>query len=79
MSFSIPEIDASISMPSFDDFSMSMSGDIAWAVPEEWIILDDDTVTTVDEDASNDWLEDGKIATDGGSFVDGEFKDMKLK
>jgi hypothetical protein len=81
MSFSMPEIDASISMPSFDSsvsMSMSMAGDMDWAVPDEPEIILDEAVVVVESSVP---LEEvgSEIATDEEDFIDGEFEEMKLE
>jgi hypothetical protein len=75
----MPEIDASISMPSFDSsVSMSMAGDMDWAVPDEPEIILDEAVVVVE--SSVPLKEVGsEIATDEEDFIDGEFEEMKLE
>jgi hypothetical protein len=77
----MPEIDASISMPSFDSsvsMSMSMAGDMDWAVPDEPEIILDEAVVVVESSVP---LEEvgSEIATDEEDFIDGEFEEMKLE
>jgi hypothetical protein len=85
MSFSM-DFDASISMPEVDDLSvgtsMSMVGDMEWAIPDEpEMVLDE--VAVVDEESETevdgDETAEESAETSEEDFVDGEFVDMKLE
>lgn len=81
MSFSMPEIDASISMPESD---VLMSVDMEWAVPDEpEIILDEMPVVIVETGGAAEEVETVETAEDSAEieedFVDGEFQEMKLE